>query len=130
VLAACRARLRSNLRERAVNGIGRVLAADHRGLARLGHPNLLRTDLAEVFSAMAAAEVEWRDEWRPALERLQRMQGEKGRWRRISPIPESLGVEATQPSKWITLKATRAVLAYAVDGKLPRLFPYPPNVSP
>ena len=31
------------------------------------------------------------------------------------------------PPRWITLKATKAVLAYAVEAELPRLFPYPPK---
>lgn len=130
VLAACRGGLRPTLHERAVDGIGRALVADPDRLTRLGHPNLFRTDLAEVFSTLTSAAVEWRAEWRPALEGLQRLQGAKGRWRRRSPVPRSLGVEAGQPSKWITFKATRAVLAYAVVAGLPRLFPYPPHVSP
>ncbi len=97
---------------------------------RIGHPNLLRTDLAEVFSTFASAAVGWRAEWRPALARLQRFQREEGRWRRSSAIPQSLGVEARQPSKWITFKATKALLAYAVEAELPRLFPFPPRLSP
>lgn len=127
VLAACRGGLRPVLGARAVDGLGRALVADHDGLARIGHPNLLRTDLAEVFSTMTSAAVGWRAEWRPALERLQRWQGKNGRWSRRSRIPQSLGVEARQPSRWITFRATRAVLAYAVEAELPRLFPYPPT---
>jgi len=129
VLAASRGGLRPTLQERAVDGLGRALIAEPDGLTRIGHPNLLRTDLAEVFSTFASAAVGWRAEWRPALERLQRFQGEKGRWRRNSAIPQSLGVEARQPSKWITFKATKAVLAYAVEAELPRLFPFPPHLS-
>lgn len=129
VLAACRGGLRPILQERAVNGLGRALVAEPGGLTRIGHPNLLRTDLAEIFSTLASTAVEWRAEWRPALARLQRFQGEKGRWRRSSAIPRSLGVEARQPSKWITSKATKAILAYAVEAELPRLFPFPPHLS-
>jgi hypothetical protein len=128
VLAACCGGLRPTLHERAVDGLSRALVADPDRMARLGHPNLERTDMAEVFSTFASAAIEWRGEWRPALERLQLLQGEKGRWRRRSPIPRSLGCEARQPSKWITLEATKAVLAYAVDAGLPRMFPYPPHV--
>lgn len=127
VLASAGGGLRPALRNRAIDGLGRWLAADRESPARLGHPNLLRTDTAEVFSALAAAEAQWREEWRPAVEELQRTQGEKGRWQRSSPLPNSLGVEASQPSKWITLTSTRAILAYAVEAKLPRLFPNPPD---
>ena len=129
VLAASRGGLRPVLEERAVGGLEQVLAADPDKMARLGHPNLNRTDLAEVFSTFASAAVGWRAEWRPALERLQRLQGENGRWKRRSPIPLSFGFTARQPSKWITFKATKALLTYAVEAELPRLFPYPPHLS-
>lgn len=127
VLAACVGNRRPVLRRRAVEGLGRWLTLDRGGPARLGHPNLLRTDTAEVFSALAASDAKWREEWRPALEGLQRMQGEKGRWRRTSPLPGSLGVVASQPSKWITLASMKAILTYAVEAELPRLFPNPPD---
>jgi hypothetical protein len=81
VLAACCGGLRPTLHERAVDGLGRALDAGPDRKASLGHPNLLRTDLAEVFSTFGSASVKWRLEWRPALERLQKLQGEKGRWR-------------------------------------------------
>ena len=129
VLGGCRGGLRPGLCERAAGGLGRSLAASGgRGLTTLGHPNLLRTDLAEVFAGLAGAKTVWRPGWRPALERLQRLQGEKGRWARRSPVPPSLGVDAPgRPSGWITLAATRALLTYAIDAGLPRLFPYPPG---
>lgn len=129
VVAACGRGLRPVLRQRAVDGLGRWLTAGGGRPVRLGHPNLLRTDVAEVFSALAATEAKWREAWRPALEEMQRVQADRGRWRRSAPVPESLGVESSQPSKWITLASTKAVLAYAVEAKLPRLFPYPPGMS-
>ena len=127
VLAASCGGLRPALHKRAVEGLGRALENNAGGLARLGHPNLLRTDLAEVFSTFVSDGIEWQAEWRPALQRLQRLQGEKGRWKRSSPIPRSLPAETKQPSKWITLEATKAMLAYAVDAELLRFFPYPPQ---
>jgi hypothetical protein len=129
VLGACRGGLRPGLCDRAADGLGRSLSASGgRGLTTLGHPNLLRTDLAEVFAGLAGAETAWRPGWRPALERLQRLQGDKGRWARRSPVPPSLGTDAQRrPSGWITLAATCALLAYAVDAGLPRFFPHPPG---
>lgn len=129
VLAASRGGLRSVLEQRAVEGLGRSLV-DFSGdnLTTLGHPNLLRTDLAEIFANLAAAGVGFRREWRRQLRKLQNRQGEKGRWARRSPIPKTLSVGAgDNPSRWITLKATKAMLTYAVAAGLPRLFPYPPS---
>jgi len=127
ILAASCGGLRPVLEKRAVGGLGRALSGKGSRLGRLGHPNLLRTDLAEVFSILASSGVEWRAEWRTALHSLQRMQGEYGRWRRTSPIPGSLPADADEPSRWVTLKATKALLTYAVEAKLPRVFPYPPS---
>ena len=59
----------------------------------------------------------WSGAWRPALERLQRLQDDRGRW---------CGGES-EAARWVTLKATMAVLEYAVDAGLPRLFPQPPK---
>ena len=132
VLSASRCGGRRAIERRAVEVLGRRLNQSGGGdLASLGHPNLLRTDLAEIFANLAAAGVEFRREWRPSLLRLQSRQGASGRWSRRSPVPRSLGVPGPeQPSRWVTLKATRAMIAYAVDAGLPRLFPFPPNRSP
>lgn len=132
VLAASSGQVRPVLEQRAVDSLGRRLAASRgKDLASLGHPNLLRTDLAEIFANLAAAGVEFRSEWRRSLEKLQIRQGEKGRWSRSSPLPRTLSFgEHDQPSRWITLKATKALLAYAVDAGLMRLFPQPPHLSP
>ncbi|HSL18999.1 MAG TPA: hypothetical protein VLB51_13920 [Methylomirabilota bacterium] len=129
VLGACGTDGRPTLRERAADGLDAVLAADgDRGLDVLGHPNLLRTDLAEVFAVLAAARVEPRRSWRRPLESLQRLQDGDGRWPLQTSMPKTLGPpEPPGPSKWVTLKATRAMLAYAVAAELPRLFPYPPD---
>ncbi len=129
VLAASRGGLRPGLQERAVDGLGRSLAASRgASFTTFGHPNLLRTDLAEIFANLAAAGVGFRRPWRRLLKKLQARQDGMGRWSRASPIPRSLAApEPAQPSKWITFKATKAVLAYAVEAELPRLFPFPPK---
>jgi len=131
VLAASRGGVRAALQNRAVDGLGRRLVASRgNNFTTFGHPNLLRTDLAEIFANLAAAGVEFRREWRRLLKKLQNRQGGKGRWLRLSPVPRSLSVpETEQPSRWITLKATRAMLAYAIEAELPRLFPQRPSRS-
>ena len=108
------------LREPAIVGLGEALMGGQGDLDRLGHPNLNETDLAEVFFVMAGAGVVWRQEWRAALQRLQGMQDAKGRWSPAEP----------EVSRWVTLKATRALLTYAVDAELERVFPNPPHMSP
>ena len=132
VLAASRGGVRPALETRAVDGLGQRLI-DSRGnnFTTFGHPNLLRTDLAEIFAVMAAAGVGFQRGWRRLLKKLQLRQDGMGRWVRISPVPRTLAVpESEQPSRWITLKATGAMLTYAVEAELPRLFPLPPHMSP
>jgi hypothetical protein len=129
VLAASCGGVRPALEARAVDGLGRTLV-DSRGknFTTLGHPNLLRTDLAEIFANMVAAQVEFRREWRRLLKKLQNLQNAVGKWPRLSPVPRTLSdSETSDPSRWITLKATTAMLTYAVDAELPRLYPYPPQ---
>jgi hypothetical protein len=128
VLHASGGGLRPVLVVRAVNGLDRCLQAPAtRSTTALGYPNLLRTDLAEIFAAFAEAEVEWRESWQPALERLQRLQDERGRWPRRSSVPASLRAPTPQqPSGFITLEAVLSVLTYAVSAGLPRLFPRKP----
>jgi len=120
---------RSTLVERAVLGLGmRLVVSGGNNLTTLGHPNFHRTDLAEIFFSMAKAGVGFESDWSGPLERLQKVQDSSGRWDRISSSPATLGLPAQrQPSKWVTLKATRAMLTYAVDACLPRVFPYPPK---
>lgn len=131
VSAASRSGLRPGLEARAVDGLGQGLVASRgKNLTTFGHPNLLRTDLAEIFTNLAGAGVAFRREWRRPLEKLQHRQDGYGRWSRSSPIPRSLRVpERQDPSKWVTLKATKALLTYAVEAELPRLFPYPPGTA-
>lgn len=128
VLGAIRDSRRAVLRERAVDGLeGNLVASRGDNFTVFGHPNLLRTDLAEIFANLAAADVGFRRQWRRTLVKLQRRQDENGRWSRLSPVPRTLAVPAPEsPSKWITLKATQALLTYAVTADLPRMFPQPP----
>ncbi len=128
VLAASSGGLRPMLVERAVQGLGRCLGDPlPSAMTALGHPNLLRTDVAEIFAGLAAAEVAWRDAWRPGLERLQLLQDRTGRWSRRSAVPTSLAVpQPRQPSGFITLRAMTALLTYAVAAGLPRFFPQKP----
>jgi len=129
VLTASRGGVRPALEARAVDGLGQTLVASRgNNFTTFGHPNLLRTDLAEILAALSRAGVGWRREWRRLLKKLQGRQDWYGRWSRVSPIPRTLAVnEPEPPSRWITLKATKAMLTYAVDAELPRFFPYPPS---
>jgi hypothetical protein len=108
---------RHELSRRAVGGMTAVLRDRPEAFARLAHPNLGATDLAELFSVLVDVGIDWRDDWRAALEKLQLLQDDKGRWL----------ARAGEPSHWLTLKATRSLLAYAVPAGLRRLFPAPPK---
>lgn len=129
VLGAVSDELRPSLSERAVDGLGRIMSASRgANFTTFGHPNLLRTDLAEMLSALAAARAPFDPRWRRCLKKLQHRQDPFGRWSRLAPVPRTLELPAPdQPSRWVTLRATRAILAYAVAGELPRMFPYPPG---
>jgi hypothetical protein len=131
VVGACGGGLRPTLRARAVDGLGtRLVASRGNNFTTFGHPNLLRTDLAEIFATLAGAGVGFCRQWRRPLMQLQQRQDGVGRWSRLSPVPRSLAItQPEQPSRWITLKATKALLTYAVEAELPRLFPYPPGMS-
>ena len=126
-LSACPDQRRSALRSRAVDSILRSFVEGRRSLSRLGHPCLGRTDLAEMLWALASADVPFTPEMGPALARLQRRQIEGGRWRRDVPVPESLPVRvdivAGKPSQWVSLRCVTALMRYAVDAKLPRMYP-------
>lgn len=127
VVAATGGGRRPGLAGRAADGLGRLLVASRgRNFTILGHPNLLRTDLAEILGALAGAGIGWRPQWRRLLGKLQNRQDGLGRWSRLAPVPASLGFgEGDHLSRWITLEAVRALLTYAVEAGLPRLFPLP-----
>ena len=126
-LSACPDQRRPALRSQAAGSILRFLVEGRRSLSSLGHPCLGRTDLAEMLWALARADVSFAPEMGPALARLQRRQIEGGQWRRDVPVPVSLPVRvdvvAGKPSKWVTLRCVTALMRYAVDAKLPRMYP-------
>jgi hypothetical protein len=122
---------RHELRERAAAAVlEAVTSAD--AAARLGHPNLARTDLAEMLWALARAKVPYDPRLAAPVARLQRLQGPGGRWPRRWPRPASLPMPARHRApvgtscQWVTLRAVVAMHAYAVDARLPRRFPQPP----
>jgi hypothetical protein len=130
-LAARELRNRTALRDRAVGVLRPILAAGG-GSARLGHPNLRRTDIAEILWSLARADIAYEDAFAGALIRLQRLQLQGARWARTAPPPRSLPVpdehrRIGSPSRWVTLRATVAIMHYAVDARLPRLFPLKPS---
>ena len=126
---------RQQLRDRSASAVLDALAADDPAADRLGHPNLARTDLAEVLWALARAGVPFEPRLAAPLARLQRLQGGGGRWPRRAPRPASLPLPsrfraAVDPScQWVTLRAVVAMNAFAVDALLPRLFPSPPAAA-
>ncbi len=122
---------RSVLRHRAVRALSSAVASAGEEFFLLGHPNIDRTDAAEALAVLARSGAALAPGAVAALSRLQEMQGEGGRWARGVDVPESLPVgsrlKTGEPSKWITLEAAAAVLHYAVDAKLPRMFPQRPT---
>jgi len=133
VLTSCPDQPRPALRSRAVEGILRELAEGARGRSRLGHPGLGRTDVAEMLSALARADVPFASEIGPALARLQRKQIRGGFWRRDINPPATLPLGAYSPrrgpSRWVTLRCITALMRYAVDADLPRMYPEKPVVK-
>jgi hypothetical protein len=126
---------RQQLRERAAAALLEAVSRHEPAADRLGHPNLARTDLAEMLWALARAGVPFEPRLAAPLARLQRLQGGGGRWPRRAPRPASLPLPsrfrtAADPScQWVTLRAVVAMNAYAVDARLPRRFPSPPADS-
>ncbi len=125
---------RPALRERALAELGAAVAGQVRpALRRLGHPNLGRTDLAELLAALALAGAPWSPALTPALSGLQRLQIDGGRWRRTAPVPASLPIPPGKrprpgaPSRWVTLRASVGLMNYSVEAGLTRLFPRKPG---
>ena len=129
-LTSCSIDRRKVLRERAMQSLVRWLASATRGPVRLGHPCLARTDEAEVLCVLALAGAPLQPEMVDSLRRVQRRQIEGGRWRRQVPLPKSLptGGAGTvgEPSRWVTFKCVIALMHYAVDARLPRMYPERP----
>lgn len=131
LLCACSEMHRDALSSRAVESVMRSLGDLYGGLQRLGHPCLARTDVAEIVWALARRDVPLRAQVIPALQVLQYKQRRGGRWRREVSVPASLPVEGRprvgSPSRWVTLKSVVALMRYAVDAGLPRMYPQKPQ---
>jgi hypothetical protein len=131
-LAARSERARKPLRDRAAAAVFDALDDGDPALDRPGHPNLARSDLVELLWALGRAGVPFERRLADPVARLQRLQGEGGRWRRRSPRPPSLPISSESrsrvgaPCRWVTLHAVVAINAYAVAAGLPRLYPSPP----
>jgi hypothetical protein len=129
-LSACGDRKRTRLRDRATGSILRILSMTGSVVGDCGHPCLGRTDEAEILWSLANAETPLDEAMVPVLLRLQARQLDGGRWRRGSPVPRSLGVSdgdaVGKPSRWVTLKCVTALLRYAVEAELPRMYPQKP----
>jgi hypothetical protein len=132
LLSTCSENRRVALSTRAVESVLRSLADIQRGSLRLGHPCLARSDLGEILWALAQTDVPLRDEMIPALQSLQQKQREGGRWHREVPVPTSLPVDGRpqvgSPSRWVTLKSAVALMHYAVEAGLPRMYPQKPRI--
>jgi len=108
------------------------LRCSRRWADRFGHPNLARTDSAEVLWALARAGVPWEQSLARPLRHLQQAQLAGGRWPVRHSVPRSLGLKPMsssavgEMSRWISLRAVVAMNAYAVAAGLPRLFPEKP----
>jgi hypothetical protein len=130
-LSACGDWKRTRLKDRATSSIIRIMSSADAVVGSYGHPCLGRTDEAEVLWSLVRSETPFQPAVVPVLRRLQRRQSDGGRWRRTAPLPRSLGVvygaEAGGPSRWVTLKCVTALMAYAVEAQLPRLYPQKPG---
>ena len=130
-LKACADLPRPVLQRRAVDSVLRTIAAASGSRVRLGHPVLNRTDEAELLWALARVGAPLEPAMVCALKRLQERQLDGGRWRRDVAVPTSLPVAIESapgdPSRWVTLKCVVALMRYAVEGKLPRMYPQKPS---
>jgi len=127
---AGRSRLASRCAEVILDEMGS--AGRQPAAGRLGHPNLLRTDLLEMLRALAAAGVSFDRRMAVPLQVVQRLQDEQGRWPLGVAAPSSLPVggerpQPSEPSPWLTLHAVRVLLRYSEEAALPRLFPHRPG---
>jgi hypothetical protein len=131
-LTGCSDLRRSSLRDRAIGSLLRILDDSVGPRAPYSHPCLGRTDDAEILSAMARASVPLSPKMLPALSKLQERQLEGGRWARGIDVPKSLPVPVStsleEPDRWITLKCVSALMTYAVEAELPRMYPAKPAV--
>lgn len=121
VLAALRGAdgRRPRLRDRAVAALVDALEGGAIS-ARLGFPNRRRTDLAEVLCGLALSGIPYDPVMHSGLRRLQRVQKPGGPWGEGDADPRS-------PELPVTTGAVVALLRYAVEAGLPRMFPERPT---
>lgn len=129
-LTTCGGSNRGALRNRAAGSVYRALAEMTDEMFELGYPNLDRTDAAEALAVLARADAGYDPKMFAPLSELQRLQDDGGRWTRVLEVPDSLPAGGPflvgEPSRWITLEAVTAMLHYAVEAGLPRMFPQKP----
>jgi hypothetical protein len=132
-LATCDGMQRESLRQRAAETLLEKLSGSAgkgpRGGLELGHPNLMRTDIAEMLSALRRSGQPADPRMRQALLELQALQGDKGRWSPGASCPVSLPLREghAETARWITLRASSVLLHYAEAADLPRRFPQKPS---
>lgn len=126
-LTACGESRRISLSNRARQSIVRQLDAGNLRGRKLGYPNFDRTDGCEALWALARADAGLDSKIIPALSALQEQQIEGGRWCRETATPGALLSGEIGPSRWLTLRAAVALLHYAVEAKLPRMYPQKPK---
>jgi len=133
-LTACADKRRQVLRGRAVESLTRIVGTAGAVPARFGHPDLGRTDEAELLWALAQAGAPLEPGLVRALKRVQQRQMEGGRWRREVSVPKSLAVsnagDLATASRWVTLKCVVALMTFAVEAQLPRMYPQKPDNHP
>jgi hypothetical protein len=91
----------------------------------------MRTDIAEMLSALKRSGQPPDQRIHQALLELQALQGEKGRWSPGASCPASLPgpfeKRHDEAARWITLRAASVLLHYAEAATLPRRFPQKPS---
>jgi len=135
-LNACPELDRKSLRQAAgrslVGSLDSLGQDEHTSVPRLGHPNLQRTDQAEILATLARSGWELETPMVEALRRLQNAQGDRGDWTTTEfgpaalPLPVQVRELPGSRSPWVTLRAVVSVLRYGVEAGLPRRFPERP----
>jgi hypothetical protein len=137
-LAFCDGARRPRLYRRAAQRLLELLERNRgngpRDGRKLGHPNLLRTDIAEMLCALRHCNHPYDPRMQPALCSLQAMQVDGGRWLRSVGPPASLPLGRAMQgsgneSRWLTLRAASVLLHYAEAAGLPRRFPMRPGAD-
>jgi hypothetical protein len=131
LVSCCGDRHRRRLEKRVLSSLEAVFESAGSEFEESAFPCLEWTDTAELLQAAASLGAPLTASMRAALHELQHQQTGGGRWRRRRRRPESLAVgddsSADEPCPWVTLKSVAAVLHYAVEAGLPRMYPQRPS---